>query len=291
MMMRQDHSNAKDAEVPKASLAEVRTSDGRPRYRREAEEAFEQPAKIDDSFLANWAPRMPAFIEDSPYFYAAAFVGAAFAFMGFVCFYVHYEDSKDDEKRERMRNAVMRRAAASAAMGVPRMGTAFAPNPSPAALRAAAESVARSQPLAPTPKARAASAAAAAGNGMSALTNAMGNFTGLLGGEGNGNGKMFGSPDLSTASGASTPRSQLSSHHSGSSRSGRNTRICNGTVLTARMGEVIFASSSSWQEIGRLVGGQQVIAAGPPEVADEYTMVPIKPRGAVDLKTLVVQEY
>jgi len=234
-------------------------------------------------------------------------VGGALVFLLFVCFYVQYEDLNDQEKSEQLRNATLRRAAASAAMGVPRMGPSYATQPSPATIRTAAEAVAnaasRSQPeqvlAVAAPKARAAAAARAAGTAASAvqaaeesmvaLSNSMNNITGMLAGE-NVNGKKFGSPDLSTASGASSPRS--TSTHSAHSRSlVKNQGICSGSVLIAHVHEAIFASSESWQEIGQLTPGQQVIAAGPPEVTEAYTMVPIKPRGAVDLKTLVVHEY
>jgi len=309
MIMRQESSKEKSAEVPAAAaLAEVSEEDGRPtkKDRQNAAEAFETPSKIDDSLLGNWSPRMPAFVEEYPWFYAATFVGGAFAFMFLVCFYVQYEDSKDQERRLAEKKVAMRRNAASAAMGVPRTGASYVPA-SPA-IRTAAEAVvhAASRPqqtmrdqMAAAPKAKAAAAARAEketaataapavkdGMSIEKITNAVGNFTGMLAGE-----NVAGS----TASGASTPNSQPSSQHSfahsGYSRQSKNSSICNGSVLVARVNEVIFASSSSWQEIGTLAAGQQVIAAGPPEVADAYTMVPVKPRGAVDLKTLVVQEY
>jgi len=307
MIMRQESSKEKSPEVPAAAaLAEVSEEDGRPtkKDRQNAAGAFETPSKIDDSLLGNWSPRMPAFVEEYPWFYAASFVGGAFAFMFLVCFYVQYEDSKDQERRVAEKKVAMRRNAASAAMGVPRTGASYVPA-SPA-IRTAADAVvhAASRPqhsmrdhMAAAPKAKAAAAAraetetaataaTAVKDGMSIekITNAVGNFTGMLAGE-----------NVSTASGASTPNSQPSSQHSfahsGYSRQSKNSSICNGSVLVARVDEVIFASSSSWQEIGTLAAGQQVIAAGPPEVADAYTMVPVKPRGAVDLKTLVVQEY
>lgn len=322
MIMRQEGSKDVEAGAPQAAAALLEAGSGSGSAHekllkpsklegREAAEAFENPDsnKIDDSF-GSWSPHMPAFVEEAPWFYATAFVGGALVFLLFVCFYVQYEDSKDQEKSEQLRNVALRRAAASAAMGVPRMGSSYAPQPSPATIRIAAEAVAnaasRSQPPMPeqllavaAPKARAAAAARAAGtaasavqaaeDSMTALTNSMGNFTGMLAGENVGPGKRFGSPDLSTASGASSPRS--TSTHSAHSRPVKNQGICNGSVLIAHVHEAIFASSESWQEIGQLTPGQQVIAAGPPEVMDAYTMVPIKPRGAVDLKTLVVHEY
>jgi len=303
MIMRQESFKEKSAESPgaaAAALAEVSEEDGRPtkRDRQNAAEAFETPQKIDDSLLGNWSPRMPAFVEEYPWFYAATFVGGAFAFMFLVCFYVQYEDSKLQERHLAEKKVAMRRNAASAAMGVPR--TWESDVPASAAPRTAGDAASRPQPLrdqmAAAPKAKAAAAARAEketaatavkdkdGMSIEKITSAVNNFTGMLAGE-----------NVSTASGASTPNIQPSlqhsSAHSGYSRHPKNSGIQNGSVLVARVNEVIFASSSSWQEIGTLAAGQQVIAAGPPEVVDAYTMVPVKPRGAVDLKTLVVQEY
>jgi len=307
MLMRQDKGKSAVV-VRKSNLLEIEAAGGdenRPLRRgpAEAAEAFANPSKIDDSFFGSWAPSMPGFVEKYPYFYAAAFVFAGFAFLGVICGYVHYEDAKDDERREMM--IVLRREAA----GMPhRMGAAFAPRGAPplspeamqSAANLAASAMARAPVLdglrapmhessAPTPQARAARAVAAAENGLAALTNAMNQFTGHLGGDSM---KKSWSPDASTdttsASGASTPRSLGSSHLSSESSRSKLAGIRNGTVLVARVPEVIFASPTSWQEIGELTAGQQVYAAGPPVTADSYTMVPIQPRGAVDMKTLDV---
>merc|ERR1739845_115968 len=43
----------------------------------------------------------------------------------------------------------------------------------------------------------------------------------------------------------------------------------------------IFASTKSSKSIGKLRAGEQVHPAGPPETVDGYTMLPIKPDGAV----------
>ena len=51
--------------------------------------------------------------------------------------------------------------------------------------------------------------------------------------------------------------------------------------------EVIFASTKSWQEIGGLQAGQDVVAAGPPEMVDAYTMVPLRVRILRVLKTCI----
>jgi len=134
--------------------------------------------------------------------------------------------------------------------------------------------------------------------GMLKLSDAVGNFTGVLAGE---NTKMpkFSSPfasasltDATTASGNSTPRSQLSSQQASLGSEVNCPAIRSGTVLVTRLPEVIFASTTSWQEIGELSPGQKVMAAAPPERIAGYMMVPIEPRGAVDLKTFRVQhEY
>lgn len=280
-----------------ASLIEAGDGDKHRPYRRapaEAAEAFASPSKIDDSFLHDWSPRMPSFIEKYPWFYAASFVGGSLVFLLSVCSYVYYEDSKDEARRELMRN--MRRRAAAGGYSVPqRMGASFAPRPAPspsrAQLQAAAEdsdNIQVEERIEPEQKARVAQAFMAAENGMARLSNAVGNFTGSLIGETAKFPKSSSGSTEPTASGASTPRSQLSSQHSstGTAGSSRYPGIRSGTLLVARVPEVIFASSASWQEIGELAAGQQVVAAGPPEVVDNYTMVPIKPRGAVDVKTL-----
>lgn len=59
-------------------------------------------------------------------------------------------------------------------------------------------------------------------------------------------------------------------------------------MLRARVPEVVFASCMSWQEIGELQAGQRVIAAGPPQFVEDYVMIPIQPRGAVDIKVMEI---
>lgn len=312
----QDASKGKDSKLVRRS--DTATSDeASPLANREAAEAFAPPSKIDDSLFGSWAPRFPAFVEKYPYFYSASFVVAGFAFLGFVCAYVHYEDAKDEERRAILRE-IRREAAMGGAMPNHRMGASFGTPPqlSQAALEAAAQaaaaSLARAPPLSiPSPAARAGfqeeyeveestspapkvRTGRAMEQGITALTNAMTSMTGLLVGE-KKLGSAAGSAETTSASGASTPRSlvssQVSSTGTSASRS-KGTSIRNGTVLVARMNEIIFASPTSWQEIGELTAGQQVHAAGPPEVHESYAMVPIKPRGAVDLKTLeVVREH
>lgn len=316
VLMRQGLPPHKEGEAPKkSSLAEA--GPRRHRVPDEAAEAFTGSTKIDDSW---GSPRMPAFIEKYPQFYSALFVGGALAFLGLVCFYVYYEDQQQESKRRRMAYAVARRRLASADAVTPSLAPRGAPyatqnaQPSPAALRAAVEAAAAAvraeqaqeerrdiSTLTPAPKARAGRAmAATAENGMHAITAAMGNITGILAG---GKPPKLESSRASTAdttaSGASTPLSSppsvvggsAASAISGSSRPKYET-IRSGTVLRAKVTEVIFASTTSWQEIGELTAGQQVTAAGPPEMADDYTMVPIKPRGAVDMKVLeVIWDY
>lgn len=271
MLMRQ--ASTKHRETNEANLVE--TGMKSQRAPGEEVEAFERPSKIDDSFFGTYTPRMADFIEQNPWFYFASFVGFALAFLSAVCFYVSYEDSKDDERREIIRVA-NRRAAAHVAFGVPRPAFEARRAPPPA-LRAALPAPMRKGP--------------GLIEGMLAHVD---NITDNMKMPKFGN--PFGSPAATTASGASTPRSQLSSQafsatNFETSRS-EPAVIRSGTVLMARVPEVIFASTTSWEEIGELHAGQQVIAAGPPEAADDYSMVPIKPRGAVDLKILeVVRDY
>jgi len=273
MLMRQ--ATAKHREPKEANLVELRKAIEVP---AEAAEAFERPSKIDDSFFGTYLPtKMAPFIEQNPWFYFASFVGLALAFLSAVCFYVQYEDSKDDERREIIRIA-NRRAAAHVAFGVPRPPFDARRAPPPA-LRAA-EAI-------PAPMRK--------GPGLiEGMLAHVDNITDNMKMPKFGN--PFASPAATTASGASTPRSVLSSQAFSATTfetsRPENAVIRSGTVLMARVPEVIFASTTSWEEIGELQAGQQVIAAGPPEAADDYSMVPIKPRGAVDLKTLeVVRDY
>lgn len=295
---KKDAAQSKDSRlVRKASESEHDEAPLLPQENREATEAFAPPAKIDDSFFGNFSPRFPAFIEKYPYFYAASFVIAGFAFMGFVCAYVHYEDAKDEERRAIYRE-IRREAALSG--GMPSSFAAFGtPTLSNAALQAAAEaaaaSLARAPPLsipAPVEERVAPVAKTRAGRHMEKEPGIIGfsGMSGLLASD-----KKFGmgsgSQETTSASGSSSPRSLVSSQATGGSKS-KAAGIRHGTVLVARMPEIIFANPLSWQEIGELAVGQQVHAAGPPEIHENYAMVPIKPRGAVDLKALeVLRDY
>jgi len=161
----------------------------------------------------------------------------------------------------------------------------------------------------------------AAARGMNIISSAVKGLTGMLAGEGGAMSKLGGrSPQGTTsASGNTTPRSEGATSETVSSRrsdaGASETRsdmapsetsnsmrsdasstarppaismIRDGTKLVAKIPEVIFASSTSWRKIGELAEGQEVTAAGPPDMVDDFTMVPIKPKGAVDLKVLQV---
>merc|ERR1719282_22597 len=58
--------------------------------------------------------------------------------------------------------------------------------------------------------------------------------------------------------------------------------INKGTVCVAIASGAIFASATAWEHIGEISRGEEVVAAGPPITVDFYTMVPIKPEGAID---------
>lgn len=62
-----------------------------------------------------------------------------------------------------------------------------------------------------------------------------------------------------------------------------------GTSLVALEDEPIYESVTSWEEIGTVVAGQSVAAAGPPVLVDSYEMVPIRPKGAVEYAAFKLQ--
>lgn len=64
--------------------------------------------------------------------------------------------------------------------------------------------------------------------------------------------------------------------------------ISDGTVCVAKASGQIFESATSWTAISELAVGQQVVAAGPPQLIEGYSMVPVRPHGAVDLSLLEV---
>lgn len=254
---------------------EDQSGQAKPMYGRraaEAQEAFKSPTKIDDSPLANWSLKMPDFIDRYPLFYTGLFVAMGLAVFAGVCVKIYMEDKQAEENRQRRAIATARKQVAQAAAFSQKRAAAFAPRPFhiPEVATVPAAMPGARRPLNPTPKA----VAAATRGELAKITKLNG----------------WRSQDTTSASGETTPRSSAPSQAtSEGSRPPAISVIRNGTVLVARVPEVIFASSTSWKEIGELTAGQQVIAAGPPEMADDYTMVPIKPRGAVDLKVLQVQ--
>lgn len=66
--------------------------------------------------------------------------------------------------------------------------------------------------------------------------------------------------------------------------------IHDGTICRAKRDAPLFASLTSWLHIGEVRMGQVVVAAGPPELTDGYLMLPIRPKGAVEVQALVFQE-
>lgn len=68
----------------------------------------------------------------------------------------------------------------------------------------------------------------------------------------------------------------------------RPAAIREGTLCVAKAAGAIFAGPSSWERIGRIAKGQEVVAAGEPVSADGFHMVPILPAGAVDRALLQV---
>jgi len=62
--------------------------------------------------------------------------------------------------------------------------------------------------------------------------------------------------------------------------------IDKGTVCISKMVGPIFESIDSWKQIGELTPGEQLTAAGAPQISDGFLMVPIEPRGAVEAALL-----
>jgi len=58
--------------------------------------------------------------------------------------------------------------------------------------------------------------------------------------------------------------------------------IVDGTALLCSQEGHIFASAHSWDIIGVLPAGSRVVAAGPLEECDGYSMIPLRSRGAID---------
>jgi hypothetical protein len=200
---------------------------------------------------------MPGFIERHPLFFASAFVLSGAIVLVGVCMYVHIQDLRDERKKQR-------RALSNPLQYIPEDRVRFPRGPK----------------------------AAASDRGDLLITQAVGSITDIFAGEPPKMPKFaaWGSQESTSASGDLTPRSNAPSLGSSSDtmRQPPISIIRSGTVLMVRIPEVVFASPTSWREIGELSAGQEVVAAGAPEMVDDYTMVPIRPRGAVDLKVLEV---
>jgi hypothetical protein len=199
---------------------------------------------------------MPGFIERHPLFFASVFVlGGAIVLVG-VCMYVHIQDLRDERKKQR-------RASSNLLQYIPEDRLRLARGPK-----------------------------AAGSDRGDLLTDAVGSIADIFAGEPPKMPKFaaWRSQESTSASGDLSPRSNAPSLGSSSDtmRHPPISIIRSGTVLMARIPEVVFASPTSWREIGELSTGQEVVAAGAPEMVDDYTMVPIRPRGAVDLKVLEV---
>jgi hypothetical protein len=68
--------------------------------------------------------------------------------------------------------------------------------------------------------------------------------------------------------------------------SGRKCNIRSGEAFTTAMPGPIFASSKSWEEIGKVEANIEVVASGPLEIAGGHVMMPIKPEGAIEWRIL-----
>mmetsp|Transcript_140761 Transcript_140761/g.449978 ORF Transcript_140761/g.449978 Transcript_140761/m.449978 type:complete len:599 (+) Transcript_140761:45-1841(+) len=62
-----------------------------------------------------------------------------------------------------------------------------------------------------------------------------------------------------------------------------SSNIKDGTLLKAVQKVALWSSPSACEVLGKVSLGQHVFAAGPPQHVDEWLMVPIRPRGAVQL--------
>mmetsp|Transcript_18229 Transcript_18229/g.29122 ORF Transcript_18229/g.29122 Transcript_18229/m.29122 type:complete len:528 (-) Transcript_18229:37-1620(-) len=68
------------------------------------------------------------------------------------------------------------------------------------------------------------------------------------------------------------------------SKNARSREITAGTMLVARKNVRIFASTSSWQQIGTVSIGQRVEAADAPRLVEGFEMVSIRPEGAIEVR-------
>lgn len=205
---------------------------------------------------------MPPIVEQYPNASALGFASLGALFFGCVCLYGHYEDKQLEVRRRQVRIR-----AANAAMRP--YGMASVPI--------------RGPPGTST---------------QGVLASAAGSLAGFLTGEVPTMKKQPRGFAMSSSASTSSAASEASFMSASSGRSMTQAfrprgveqvpGIRNGTVLRARVPEVIFASSTSWQEIGELQPGQRVLAAGPPQFIEDYVMIPIQPRGAVDIKVMEI---
>lgn len=234
--------------------------------------------KAKEEVAASLGFRMPDYIEKSPNLYAFGFVCIGLMIFSGICIHVQLED-------KRRWQALQQRYARDRVVSM-----LWARRSEPDELRshqapadASADEISRgsiSRPIV---------------SGITKLNSAVGSLSAFISGSNYHNPppelpKNSGSQDATTASGQTTPRSHSLTSTASVNQPGRllANEIQSGTVLVAQAQEAIFASVSSWQEIGEILEGEQVLAAGPPEKVDKYIMVPILPRGAIDLKVLEV---
>jgi hypothetical protein len=236
---------------------------GRPVHGRRAEEAreaIEGSPHVRESSWADASVRMPGFIERHPLFYTSFFVLSGVLVLAGVCVYVHLEDLKEARKKQRRATSIFERHIPEvyAQRGV------LASRPPHSTLEDERLPLMR----------RAQAPTVSDGGGEPPRLPKFATWR---------------SQESTSASGDLSPRSNAPSQGSSSDSIRPPISIIrSGTVLMARVPEVVFASPTSWREIGELSAGQEVVAAGAPEMVDDYTMVPIRPRGAVDLKVLEV---
>jgi len=312
LLMRRDGEEAQASQTDVSDASNMnRATHQRPargQVAADAKEAFDTPSKIDDSALALWSPRMPAFIEKYPEFYGVFFACSGLAVLGLVWFHIYREDLQVEESRQRRAIADARQMVAKAAAYNQKRAAAFAPpTPSTTSTKGkdilAQASTTRSRPIIAVSK-----AVLTPGKGKgksppgesirlpkfitahpqeSASEVDKGGQTKSIPGENMKLPKFLAShaQESTSASGNTSPRSapSVASQSTGPQYS----TIRNGTVLMARTPVCIF-DKSAMHQIGYLHTGQQVVAAGAPEMLDDYTMVPIKPKGAVDLKVMEI---
>jgi hypothetical protein len=304
LLMRRDAEEARASESDAANTSQNNKASHQKPVRgevaAEAKEAFDSPSKIDDSTLALWSPRMPAFIEKYPEFYGVLFACSGLAVLAFVWFHIYNEDLKAEEIRQRRAIANARKMVAKAAEYNQKRAAAFVPpppntsltkeksvvvqeNPSrsrqiTAVLKAVVGGKGRSNPPAPganmrLPKFVTSQQEPTSGVDKCSSTKSLPGenmkLPKFIAGHKQEPAPASGDASVSQSSGPTCPK------------------IRNGTVLMARNPVCIF-DNSAMHQIGYLHTGQQVVAAAAPEGHDEYTMVPIKPKGTVDMKVMEI---